>query len=170
MSASPQASDGCPWRATLRTDHEVISMSAANVDKQSLRGFLRMVEQDFPDEIVRIREPVGLERPGRGPVVVFENVDGGRIPLVTNVAANRRLLAACLGVAPDELPTVFRERCQRYIPCELVKEAAWNEVVIEGDAVDLTKLPIPRQFKVDAAPYITGGQLSARPPTTGADP
>ena len=32
----------------------------ANVDKQSLRGFLRMVEQDFPDEIVRIREPVGL--------------------------------------------------------------------------------------------------------------
>jgi 2,5-furandicarboxylate decarboxylase 1 len=155
-------------------------MSAANVDKQSLRGFLRMVEQDFPDEIVRIREPVGLghettalvfelERAGKQPVVVFENVDGGWMPLVTNVAANRRLLAACLGVAPDELPTAFRERCQRYIPCELVKEAAWNEVVIEGDDVDLTKLPIPLQFKVDAAPYITGGQLSARDPITGVD-
>src|SRR5215471_3287172 len=155
-------------------------MPAANVDKQSLRGFLRMVEQDFPDEIVRIREPVGLghettalvfelERAGRQPVVVFENVAGGKMPLVTNVAANRRLLAACLGATPDDLPTAFRERCQRYIPCELVKEAAWNEVVIEGDAVDLTKLPIPLQFKVDAAPYITAGQLSARDPATGVD-
>src|SRR5947209_7238740 len=155
-------------------------MPAANVDTQSLRGFLRMVEQDFPDEIVRIRAPVGLghettalvfelERAGRQPVVMFENVAHGTMPLVTNVAANRRLLAACLGVTPDELPTAFRERCQRYIPCELVKEAAWNEVVIEGDDVDLTKLPIPLQFKVDAAPYITAGQLSARDPVTGVD-
>jgi 2,5-furandicarboxylate decarboxylase 1 len=155
-------------------------MPSTNVDNQSLRGFLRMVERDFPGEIVRIREPVGLryettalvfelERAGKSPVVVFENVDGGKMPLVTNVAANRQLLAACLGVAPDELPTAFRERCQRYIPCELVKEAAWNEVVIEGDAVDLTKLPIPLQFSVDAAPYITGGQLSARDPVTGVD-
>src|SRR5437660_6840726 len=155
-------------------------MPAANVDTQSLRGFLRMVEQDFPDEIVRIRAPVGLghettalvfelERAGRQPVVMFENVAGGTMPLVTNTAANRRLLAACLGVKPDELPTAFRERCQHYIPCELVKEAAWNEVVIEGDGVDLTKLPIPLQFKVDAAPYITGGQLSARDPVTGVD-
>jgi UbiD family decarboxylase len=155
-------------------------MPAANVDEQSLRGFLRMVEQDFPEEIVRIREPVGLghettalvfelERAGKRPVVMFENVAGGKMPLVTNVAANRALLAACLGVTPDELPTAFRERCQRYIPCELDKEAAWNEVVIEGDAVDLTKLPIPLQFKVDAAPYITGGQLSARDPVTGVD-
>src|SRR5260370_36547192 len=88
----------------------VTGMANINVDNQSLRGFLRMVESDFPDEIVRIREPVGLrhettavvfelERAGRSPVVVFENVDGGKMPLVTNVAANRRLLAACLGVA-----------------------------------------------------------------------
>jgi UbiD family decarboxylase len=155
-------------------------MANINVDNQSLRGFLRMVESDFPDEIVRIREPVGLrhettalvfelERAGKSPVVVFENVDGGKMPLVTNVAANRRLLAACLGVAPAELPAAFRERCQRYIPCELVKEAAWNEVVIEGDDVDFAKLPIPLQFSVDAAPYITGGQLSARDPLTGVD-
>jgi 2,5-furandicarboxylate decarboxylase 1 len=155
-------------------------MAATNVDKQSLRGFLRMVEQDFPEEIVRIRAPVGLghettalvfelERAGKRPVVMFENVAGGKMPLVTNVAANRVLLAACLGVTPEELPTAFRDRCQRYIPCELVKEAAWNEVVSEGDDVDLTKLPIPLQFKVDAAPYITGGQLSARDPLTGVD-
>src|SRR5436189_27630 len=39
----------------------------------------------------------------------------------------------------------------------------------EGDDVDLSKLPIPLQFSVDAAPYITAGQVSARDPVTGVD-
>ena len=42
-------------------------------------------------------------------------------------------------------------------------------MVIEGDDVDLTKLPIPLQFAVDAAPYITAGQIVARDPVTGVD-
>jgi UbiD family decarboxylase len=153
---------------------------ADNVDNQSLRGFLRMVETSYPDELVRIREPVNprfdmtalvfeLERSGKNPVVLLESVAGYDIPIVTNVAANRGLLAACLGVDMRDLPTAFRERCQKYIPCETVAEAAWNEIVIEGDDVDLAKLPIPLQFSVDGAPYITAGQISARDPVTGVD-
>jgi len=153
---------------------------ADNIDNQSLRGFLAMVEAKYPDEIVRVREPVmgrfdmtalvfELDRAGKNPVVVLEKVDGSTIPVVTNVAANRRLLAACLGVDPRHLPTAFRERCQKYIPCERVAEAAWNEVVIEGEDVDLNKLPIPLQFSVDGAPYITAGQISARDPASGVD-
>ena len=150
-----------------------------NVDNQSLRGFLRMVEEDFPDEIVRIREPVDLrfettsvvfelDRAGKSPVVVFENV-GQTMPVVTNVAGNRKLLAACLGVPLDDLPSAFRQRCQTYLPCELVDYAAWDEIVLEGEDVDLTKLPIPLQFSVDGAPYITAGQISARDPISGVD-
>ena len=151
-----------------------------NIDDQSLRGFLHMVESTYPDEIIRIREPVDrrfdmtalvfeLEKSGKSPVVVLEKVDGYSMPVVTNVAGNRKLLAACLGVGPRDLPTAFRERCQKYVPCESVPEAAWNEVVIEGDDVDLDKLPIPLQFSVDGAPYITAGQISARDPVTGVD-
>jgi 2,5-furandicarboxylate decarboxylase 1 len=110
-----------------------------------------------------------LERAGKNPVIVFENPKGSKIPVIMNVAANRRLLAACLGVEQNDLPTAFRERCQTYIPAEVVSEAAWNEVVIEGDEVDLTKLPIPLQFTVDGAPYITAGQVSARDPVSGVD-
>jgi UbiD family decarboxylase len=153
---------------------------ADNVDSQSLRGFLRMVEANYPDELIRIREPVNprfdmtalvfeLERSGKNPVVLLESVAGYDMPVVTNVAANRRLLAACLGADMRDLPTAFRERCQKYIPCETVAEAAWNEIVIEGDDVDLGKLPIPLQFSVDGAPYITAGQISARDPVTGVD-
>jgi hypothetical protein len=151
-----------------------------NIDGQSLRGFLHMVEANYPDEFLRISEPIDrrfdmtaivfeLQRAGKNPVVVLEHVDGYDKPVVTNVAANRRLLAACLGVDTRDLPAAFRERCQRYIPCATVTEAAWNDVVIEGEDVDLTKLPITLQFAVDGAPYITAGQISARDPRTGID-
>src|SRR6476660_2821384 len=153
---------------------------ADNVDTQSLRGFLKMVETDYPDQLLRISERVDprfemtsvvfeLERAGKNPVVIFERPGGINISVVTNVAANRRLLAACLGVEQSQLPTAFRERCQKYIPCELVSEAPWHDVVIEGDALDLSALPIPLQFSVDGGPYITAGQISARDPITGVD-
>jgi 2,5-furandicarboxylate decarboxylase 1 len=153
---------------------------AVHSDNQSLRGFLQMVEAEFPEELLRIGHPVDtrfdmtaivyeLERAGRSPVVIFQNPAGSGMPVVTNVAGNRRLLAACLGVDARELPSAFRERSQRYIPCETVKDAPWQEVVIEGDALDLSALPIPLQFSVDAAPYITAGQISARDPVTGVD-
>ena len=149
-------------------------------DPQSLRGFLGMVRRDFPSELLHIAAPVAqrfdstamvfeLERAGRSPVIVFDRMDGFKLPVVTNVAANRNLLAACLGVAPADLPAAFRERCQRPIPCETIGRALWDEVVVEGDDVDLTQLPIPYQFSVDAAPYITAGQITARDPITGVD-
>ena len=33
----------------------------ANIDNQSLRGFLRMVESDYPDEFLRIRNEIDLK-------------------------------------------------------------------------------------------------------------
>ena len=154
--------------------------SSVESEKQSLRGFLGMVERDFPEELLRIKVPVRrelditslvfeLERAGKSPVVVYENVEGHKMPVVTNIAGNRKLLSACLGVEVAELPTAFRERCQKYVPCEVVKTAAWQEITLEGDEVDLTKLPIPLHFSVDAAPYITAGQITARDPVSGVD-
>jgi 2,5-furandicarboxylate decarboxylase 1 len=154
-------------------------MSQPNFDNQSLRGFLAMVEADHPAELLRINAPVDtrfdmtaiafeLDRADRNPVIVFEKGANG-MKVVTNVAANRTLLAACLGVTPADLPATFRERAQRPIPCEVVKAAAWDDVALEGNDVDLTKLPIPLQFAVDGAPYITAGQIAARDPVTGVD-
>ncbi|MGD9829572.1 MAG: UbiD family decarboxylase, partial [Hyphomicrobiaceae bacterium] len=153
---------------------------STTLDAQGLRGFLKMVERSFPDELLRIRQPVRteldmtslvfeLERMGKSPVVVYENIEGHTMPVVTNIAGNRKLLAACLDTTPEDLPSAFRDRVQRYIPCELVSEAPWQEVVIEGEDVDLTRLPIPLHFSVDAAPYITAGQIAARDPVTGVD-
>src|SRR5258708_38469091 len=152
----------------------------ADLDKQSLRGFLAQVERDLPEEVLRIHEPVStrlditslvfeLERLGKSPLVVFDNVEGHTMPVVTNVAGSRKLLALALGVTLQELPTAFRERCTRYTPVELVNRPEWHGVTIEGDDIDLTKFPIPLHFEIDAAPYITAGQLTARDPETGLD-
>jgi UbiD family decarboxylase len=149
-------------------------------DNQSLRGFLEATEKARPDDILRIREPVSqqlemtstifeLDHQDKSPVVIFENVIGFDMPVVTNVAGNRHLLAHCLNSDVANLPTAFRDRCQNYIPPEIVAKGAWDEVVLEGDEIDLTRLPIPYQFTVDAAPYITAGQLTARDPETGVD-
>jgi len=149
-------------------------------DPQGLRGFLEFVEDRFPDQLLRITEPVSthlditstvleLERYGKSPIVIFENVEGHDMPVVTNVAGNRILLAAALGADPADLPTAFREKCQNYIPAQVVDNAAWQDITIEGDDVDLHKLPIPLHFSVDAAPYITAGQIAARDPETGVD-
>ncbi len=153
---------------------------ARALEEQSLRGFLDLVERVCPEELLRVRAPVRrelditsavfeLERSGRSPVVVFERVEGFDMPVVTNTAGNRRLLALALDVDPGRLPIAFRERCQNYTPVEIVADAPWQDVVLEGADVDLTKLPIPLHFSVDAAPYITAGQVSARDPETGVD-
>jgi 2,5-furandicarboxylate decarboxylase 1 len=161
-------------------DSGVSSGLNSDLDRQSLRGFLAQLEKELPDELLRIREPVRtklemtslvfeLERLGKSPVVVFENVEGHAMPVVTNVAGNRRVLALALGVTPAELPTAFRERCTRYIPVEPINRPVWHDVTIEGDDIDLTKLPVPLHFAIDAAPYITAGQVTARDPETGVD-
>jgi 2,5-furandicarboxylate decarboxylase 1 len=151
-----------------------------DADNQSLRGFVESTEKTDPANVLRIKAPVSqqlemtatvfeLDRLNKSPVVIFEKVAGFDMPVVTNVAGNRELLARCLDTTVANLPTAFRERCQKYIPSEIVSRPAWDEIVIEGDDVDLTRLPIPFQFTIDAAPYITAGQITARDPETGVD-
>jgi len=152
----------------------------ADLNKQGLRGYLEFVKANHPNQLLCIAEPVKskyemtaivfeLERAGRSPVIVFENVIGYDMPVVTNVAGNRMLLASLLEVDERDLPTAFRERCQNYLPVERVERALWQDVVIEGDDIDLSALPIPLQFDVDKAPYITAGQITACDPETGVD-
>jgi 2,5-furandicarboxylate decarboxylase 1 len=147
---------------------------------QSMRGFLDLVRRQYPDELVTVTQPVEpkfdiasmvfeLQAKGRFPVLFFEQMRGSDRPVVTNLAANRKLLAATLGITPEQLPTAYRERCQNYRDVELAADAPWQDVVLEGNDVDLTKLPIPIQFPVDCAPYITAGQICARDPETGVD-
>ena len=116
----------------------------ARANDQSMRAFIETVERRHPEEVVRIREKVSLdlditsavfefESAGKNPILIFENVEGSKTPVVTNIAGNRKLLAHCLNAEARNLPTAFRDRCQNYIPCEVVARGAWDDVVLEGE-------------------------------------
>ena len=64
-----------------------------------LRGFIAFLEKEHPEQVVRISREVDpkfgvsgilerLERDGKFPLVIFENVKGSKIPLVANMHAS----------------------------------------------------------------------------------
>lgn len=147
---------------------------------QELRSFVAAYERAFPDEVVRVREPVGiehdimavvleLERRRRWPILFFEQPRGFDIPIVANVLASRRALGFALGVPEDRVALEYARRLQTRIKPVEVADAPFRQRVLTGDAVDLTTLPIPEYFPGDAGRYLTAGMLVARDPETGVE-
>jgi UbiD family decarboxylase len=72
---------------------------------QSLRGFISLLDRTHPGEVVRIAEPVDLayqmqalalelERRRRFPVLIFEQVRGHSIPVISNDGGVQRARTA----------------------------------------------------------------------------
>src|SRR3990172_4440113 len=120
--------------------------------RQSLRGLVWRLEQARRGEVVRITEPVDLayqtqalalelERRRRFPVLIFEQVRGHSIPVVSNVMASRRGLATALGVGEVELPEEYAKRLKEPLKPIVVDRPPFPVHVQRGDgAVDLGAL------------------------------
>ncbi len=143
-----------------------------------LRSTLADLRAAMPEQVLTIAEEVPLdytstalalelERRGQRPVLLFEHVAGHELRLAANLFAAREVLAAGIGATPETLVEVLGEKLDALIPAEVVATGPVQELVWEGDAADLTKLPIPRHFIQDAGPYITAGMVAARDPDTG---
>ena len=146
--------------------------------EQDLRSFITGFEAAYPQDVVRVAEPVGLEyqmmalvleyeRRGRYPIIIFENVRGHEIPVVCNVMAGRRTLAKALGVGESVFSEEYARRLEDYVPPVVIEEPPFRQVVRTGDDADLGQLPIPTYFPGDGGPYLTAGMLVARHPDTG---
>jgi 2,5-furandicarboxylate decarboxylase 1 len=145
---------------------------------QSLRGFISELERVHPEEVVRVAEPVDLayqmqalalelERRRRFPVLVFEQVCGHSMPVVSNVMASRRGLSTALGVSEAELPEAYAARLKEPVKPVVLGRAPFTVDVRQDAAADLGTLPIPTYFPGDGGPYLTAGLLVARDPATG---
>lgn len=146
--------------------------------EQDLRGFIRDFEAEYPQDLVRVIESVGLEyemmalvleyeRRGRYPIIVFENVHGHRMPVVCNVMAGRRTLAKALGVPETSLSPEYARRLEDYIQPVLLEDPPFRQLVRTGKDADLAQIPIPTYFPGDGGPYLTAGMLVAKHPDTG---
>lgn len=143
---------------------------------QDLRSFVRDYEAHSPASVLRIPDPVNrvgelqattqeLERRGKHPILVFEQVRDSEFPIVSNVLASRATLAYALGVSESELRDAYAQRLSAPIPPRLENRSVWRGRTFVDAGADLRSLPIPTYFPEDAGPYITSGLSVAHDPT-----
>src|SRR5262245_35436937 len=101
---------------------------------------------------------------------LFKNAGPEHFEIVGAVGGSRRRMAAALGL-PDErglaheyAPRVKNRQTVIGIPRG---EAPAQEVVITGDAIDLSRLPFHMQHQYDGAPYISSAIDYSVDPVTG---
>ncbi len=154
-----------------------MSMARTNADF-TLRRFLEQVEARNPADLMRVPDRLAqdfdvtslameLERLGRDPVLLCENVEGSAYPVVANLFGRRDRFALGLSVEPDRLIQDWGARGERRIPPVLREDGPVHDVTVTGEAVDLGQLPIMRHFECDSGRYITNGILIAKDPDTG---
>ena len=151
---------------------------------KDLRSFLGEVRQLGPEYFSNISKPVDplfepcviqqkLAAEGRYPVIRCDHVNGSELPLATNLFGSYELLGLALGIDPGEPKSTilerFRTREANPLPTLEIAaaQAPVKQVVIQGDNVDLGKLPIVHHAEKDSGKYITVGCLVVRDPDTG---
>ncbi len=145
-----------------------------------LRGYIaRLREQG---DLIEISEPMSLQyeigalcrvlADRDGPAALLTNIAGNTSPAkvaAVNIYGPRRRIASAFGVDEAGLLGFVAERIKKRIAPERITSgtAPCQEVVLEGDKVDLTKWPIPLWNEGDGGPYITAGLWIARHPEFG---
>ncbi len=106
------------------------------------------------------------ERPN-SPALLFENVKGSTIPVVGQLLASDRRVALALGLSQKNVFDETVRRATKPIPTRLVANGPCQEVVMEGNEVDVTKLPLCTNNPRDGGPYITAGHVIIKDPEYG---
>ena len=145
--------------------------SAADFERFRLRGFIESLPAD---ELETRREPteladVAAALENNPKAVLFTAAGPERQQLVGNVTGSRERIARAFGVAANALTGEIRRRLA--IKPELIEvtraEAPAQEIVLTGDAADLTALPVHLQHGEDGAPYISASVDFAIDPASG---
>ncbi len=104
-----------------------------------------------------------------GPAMLFENVKGYDIPVVTGVLASRKRVAMLLGSTVEGLPHVLIKALQQPVPPRMFDgQTAPCQEVVHKEPVDILKiLPAPTNTELDAGPFFTMGLIRAEDPETG---
>lgn len=88
--------------------------------------------------------------------------------VISGLLSRREWMAEALGKVPEALLRDFQEAAAKPLPWTVVENAPCQEVIHDGDAVDLLKLlPIPTHNEHDSGAYITAGLLICKHPETG---
>ncbi|KFZ30587.1 3-octaprenyl-4-hydroxybenzoate carboxy-lyase [Pseudidiomarina salinarum] len=152
-----------------------------------LRGELKRIRQEI-DPYLEMTEIADRTLKAGGPALLFENVKGHSMPVLANLFGTPDRVARGMGqesvealrdvgkllafLKEPEPPKGFRDALN-LLPMykkvlsmspKVLKKAPCQEVVMTGDDVDLTSLPIQHCWPGDVAPLITWGLTVTRGP------
>ncbi|AWB66662.1 4-hydroxy-3-polyprenylbenzoate decarboxylase [Saccharobesus litoralis] len=156
----------------------------AGLEKQ---GQLKRITKEI-DTYLEMTEISDRTLRAGGPALLFENPKGFDMPVLANLFGTPERVAMGMGqnsveslrevgkllatLKEPEPPKGLKDAWQKLpvykqvlnMPPKQVKKAPCQEVVLEGEEVDLTKLPIQHCWPGDAAPLITWGLTVTRGP------
>ena len=136
-------------------------------------GLRRFLQQLGTEQLQTVAEPVDLIDVAAlleaNPRAVLFEQPGGPLPLAGNVAGSRERLARAFETTPAGLVAEVLRRLRTPQPIVEVPQpqAPVQQVVLEGDAADLTGLPVHLQHELDGAPYISASIDFSRDEASG---
>jgi len=131
-------------------------------------GLLLRVEKET-DIMYEIAAGIRKTSDINGPALLFENIkDYPGWKVVGGLFATPKLTAFALQTeeAEDKLLNRYLELTQKRVNPIKVESGPVKEVIIKGDDVDLSKLPIPIYCEMDSGPYLTAGVEIGKHPVT----
>ena len=164
---------------------------------RDLRDWIALLEREGElhrittevDPYLEITEIVDrLVKAGGGPALLFENPKGSEHPLLINQFGTERRMAMAFGapsldavaeklsdVLEMQPPQGLREKVQGLKKLKsiadsrpkVVSKGVCQEIVLTGDEVDITRLPIQTCWPGDPAPFITLPAVITKTPGTG---
>jgi len=140
---------------------------------KDLRSYMHQLEKREPGLLIKVPQEFSLDyemtalvkklaNTNEYPVVFFEQVTGSEHAVVSNLFADRRAIALTLDCGPHQMNEQYLARLDNPIPPVSVKDAAVKEVVLLGNDVDLTALPVPKHHEEDSGAYISAGVCVVR--------
>jgi len=148
--------------------------------KYNFRSFITLLEQR--NELVRIKNEVDPKFELAGilcrfqeekKAVLFEKVKGSSMPVIGGLLNGMERVGLALGIEPTKKfvryeDTGYHNRAvAQPVHYEQVDAGPVKEVIMKGEQIDVTKLPVPTFFEDDSGPFITAGIGVARNPETG---
>jgi len=157
------------------------------IDKLEEIGELKRIQHSV-DPNLEMTEIADRVLRAEGPALLFENPVGHSVPVLANLFGTPRRVALGMGendvsqlreigkllafLKEPEPPKGFKAAMQTLpiyrkvldMAPKIVKRAACQKIILEGDEVDLSQLPIQTCWPEDAGPLITWGLVVSKGP------
>ena len=138
--------------------------------KASFRDYINTLRRN--DELLEITKPVDLRDVAAlvaqsEKALLFKNLPGYSMPVVSGLLQSRSRIALGMGVAYENIGDKLGKAMDKPIKPKRVANAPVKEVVHTGKKVNLFDLPVPVFSIMDGGPMITAGVVIAEDPEFG---